>query len=97
MAGQDPKLLSPLLNLVGLLSFLIVVYSAGKRTLRILGYLKPSASQTRKNAEELQKNHHHYHCIRNPLGFERLKAENLDKELRLKTIEEAKNLKDPRK
>lgn len=89
----NPEWLRPLLDWMGLLSFLFVLYMAAKKTLRLLGYLKPSVSDSKKMEEERQKMHHHYHCKINPMGFARLKAENFDNEMRVKTLEEAKKLK----
>jgi hypothetical protein len=37
--------------------------------------------------------HHHYHCERNPEGFERLKLENFERWAREEVHAEAKSLK----
>jgi len=45
--------------------------------------------------EELEKNHHHCHCKKNPQGFLRSKIENFEKETRERVSKEAETLKQP--
>jgi hypothetical protein len=89
----NPEWLSALVKWIGILSFVFVLYHAAKTTLRFTGYLSPSPSELKKTEEERQKDHHHNHCKINPRGFARLKAENLDNEARIRTVEEAQKLK----
>jgi hypothetical protein len=63
-------------DLLGLAVLGYAYIKAGIETLRLLGSLPKSAAQQAKEAEELRMRHHHYHCERNPAGFQRLKAEN---------------------
>jgi hypothetical protein len=57
-----------------------------------LGPVAESASDVAAD-EERSMRHHHYHCERNPEGFRRLVAENLERKLREQTRREAAGLK----
>ena len=79
-----------------LLGGLIIAYSVGKavwRAMKMLGYVDRSEREKKKAEEELQMRHHHYHCERNPEGFLRLKAENLERDAREQLQREAEELK----
>lgn len=71
---------------------LYACYRSAIKGLEIWGYKKPKASDVRKAVEEREKDHHHYHCKQNPIGFLSLKRENFEREAALKIQEEAKNL-----
>ncbi len=51
-----------------------------------------SKAEVQKEAEEARMRHHHYHCERNPEGFQRLKLENFERWAREDIQNEAKNL-----
>jgi len=79
-----------------ILGGVIIAYSIGKavwQAMKMLGYVGRSKCEKQKDAEELRMRHHHYHCERNPEGFMRLKAENLECEAREQTYREAEELK----
>jgi hypothetical protein len=63
-------------DLLGVAVLLYAFYKAGKLALRLSGRLPKSDSERKREAEDLQMRHHHYHCKRNPEAFARLKAEN---------------------
>lgn len=47
---------------------------------KTFGWLKRSARDEEKAAENLRMRHHHYHCEKNPAAFEKLRAENFVRE-----------------
>jgi hypothetical protein len=53
------------------------------------GWIKPSERKKQKEAEERRMAHYSYHCERNPDGFNRLKAENFQREAIERTRKEA--------
>lgn len=63
------------------------------KALKLTGVIKPSARQREKDREEALMRHHHYHCQRNPQGFQRLKLENLEQEERERIQREGHSLK----
>lgn len=63
------------------------------KALKFLGEWPRTAADEAKAREELAMKHHHYHCERNPEGFNRLKAENFEREERAKTKALAESLK----
>jgi len=63
----------------------------------IMGWRKPSKRQEHNDAEDLRIRHHHYWCERNPEGFNRLKSEAIEQELRDEIREEAAALKSKKK
>jgi hypothetical protein len=81
-----------------LLGLAVLAYSFGKaivHALRLTGKLPKAAAQSKKEAEELRARHHDYHCVQNPAGFERLKAENFDRWSRERTRATASTLASP--
>jgi len=46
---------------------------------KMTGKRKPTLAETKKEAEEAEMRHHHYHCKVNPEAFQRLKLENFDR------------------
>lgn len=78
------------------LGYIVLAYAfckAIEKTLRLKGKLPKSKAQVEREAEELRMRHHHYHCERNPEGFNRLKIENFEKASRERIAEEAAALK----
>jgi hypothetical protein len=69
------------------------LYKAVEKALRITGKWPRSKAEVQKEAEEARMRHHHYHCERNPEGFERLKLENFERWAREGVHAEAKSLK----
>jgi hypothetical protein len=80
-------------DLLGLVVLGYAVAKAAIQALRLTGHLPKSTQQHQKAAEELKVRHHHYHCERNPEAFERLKAENFNREEIERTKVEALALK----
>jgi hypothetical protein len=62
---------------------------AAIQTLRLTGHLPKSTREKEKEAEELRMRHHHHHCEWNPEAFQRLKAENFEREAIARTRAEA--------
>lgn len=78
------------------LAQLLLFYALGTiyiKALKLLGMWPKTAADEAKTREELAIKHHHYHCERNPEGFNRLKAENFEREEREKTKALAESLK----
>lgn len=63
------------------------------QALKMLGRIKPSVKEKEENIENALKEHHHYYCLKNPEGFNRLKIEVLEKEEREAIKKEADELK----
>lgn len=80
-------------DLLGLVVLAFAFLKAAVQALRLTGHLPKSARQREKDAEDLKMRHHHYHCMRNPEAFERLKAENFRREEIARTNAEALALK----
>jgi hypothetical protein len=74
---------------LGLLVLGYAFVKAAAKALRLTGRLPKSAREKEREAEEALKQHHHYHCVRNPKGFQRLKAENFEREAVERTLAEA--------
>jgi len=75
--------------------FMVLAYSLWKaiQTWRQLtGRRKPSKSEQEKAEKDRIMAHHHYHCERNPIGFNRLKLENFERESKERTRKEAQEL-----
>ena len=78
------------------LSWLVLLYGLSQiyiQALKLLGLWPKSESDEATADEERSMRHHHYHCERNPDGFRRLVAENLERESREQTRREAEGLK----
>jgi len=78
---------------LGVVVLLYSVYKAVEKALRLMGKWPKSKVEIQKEAEEARMRHHHYHCERNPEGFERLKVENFERSAREQVREEALSLK----
>lgn len=79
--------------LVGKIALGYSLLMALVQLLKIFGKWPRTQRAKEKAADDLAKNHHHYHCKKNPEGFIRLKIENFDREEREKTLREAEELK----
>jgi hypothetical protein len=79
--------------LVGKIALGYSLLMAVVQLLKIFGKWPQTQRAKEKAADDLAKNHHHYHCKKNPEGFLRLKIENFDREEREKTLREAEELK----
>lgn len=55
------------------------LFKAIEKALRLMGRWPKSKVEVQKETEEARMRHHHYHCERNPEGFERLKRENFER------------------
>ena len=69
------------------------LWKALVKALKMLGKWKVSPRELKAREEERRMRHHHYHCVRNPEGFLRLKIENFEREERQRIQNEAKALK----
>lgn len=78
---------------LGILALVYTLFKAVMTFAKVMGYRKPSVRELAKQAENLRKEHHHYHCERNPEGFLRLKIENFEREEREDIQREAAQLK----
>lgn len=78
---------------LGVAVLLYSLYKAVEKALRLMGKWPKSKAEIQKEAEETRMRHHHYHCERNPDGFERLKAENFERWARDDIRKEALSLK----
>ena len=78
------------------LARLTLVYSLSRayiEFMKLKGWW-PKTERDLADAEEKRRmRHHHYHCERNPEGFERLKRENVERESRAAIQREATSLK----
>ena len=59
---------------------------------KMTGKRKPTAAETKREAQEGQMRHHHYHCKANPEAFQRLKFENFDRWAHESTLAEANQI-----
>lgn len=80
-------------DVLGLVVLAFAFMKAGVKALRLTGKLPKSASEKRKEAQDLRMRHHDYHCKLNPEGFARLKAENFRREAIERATAEAAQLK----
>lgn len=78
---------------LGLLVLVYSLYKAVEKALRLLGKWPKPKTELQKEAEEARMRHHHYHCERNPDGFQRLKLENFERWAREDTQNEAQALR----
>jgi hypothetical protein len=78
---------------LGVAVLLYSLYKAVEKALRLMGKWPKSKAEMQKEAEEARMRHHHYHCERNPDGFERLKVENFERDARDDVRKEALSLK----
>jgi hypothetical protein len=70
----------------------VMLYSLGKaylKAMELLGKRKKSPRDLENEDRERRMRHYFYHCERNPEGFMRLKAENLEREERAEIRREA--------
>ena len=72
--------------LVGKIALGYSMLMALVQLLKIFGKWPQMQRAKEKAVEDLAKNHHHYHCKKNPEGFMRLKVQNFDREEREKRI-----------
>lgn len=79
---------------LGVVVLIYSLYKAIEKALRLMGRWPKSKGEAQKEAEEARMRHHHYHCERNPDGFERLKLENLERWAREDIQKEAHALRD---
>lgn len=63
---------------VGALAFGYSVYKTLDRALKKLGV--KTKKQIEKDEKERKMRHYYYHCERNPVGFAKLRAENIEKD-----------------
>ena len=80
-------------NWLGAVVLIYSLWKAVEKALRLTGKWPKSKAELEKEAEEVRARHHHYHCERNPEGFQRLKAENFERWEKERINEEAQALK----
>lgn len=80
-------------DILGLLVLLYAFFKASLEALRLTGKLPKSKRKLQKEKEDAQIQHHHYHCVRNPDAFERLKIENFQNDAISRTLAESKAIK----
>ncbi len=78
---------------LGLVVLVYGLYKAVEKALRLMGKWPKSKAEAQKEANEARMRHHHYHCERNPEGFERLKLENFERWAREDIKKEAQSLR----
>lgn len=61
--------------------------------LKMKGILKKSRAEKALDEEQQRMRHHHYHCERNPEGFQRLKLDNFDRMARKEVKKESERLR----
>lgn len=64
---------------LGIIVLIYSLYKAVEKALSLVGKWPKSKVEVRKEAEEARMREHHYHCERNPEGFQRLKFENFER------------------
>jgi len=77
---------------LGLAALTYALWKSWRAYCRITGRINPSRTEVENAEKERKMHHYYYHCERNPLGFERLRSENLAEDIRGKTREEARRL-----
>lgn len=80
-------------DILGFLVLLYAFFKASLEALRLTGKLPKSKRKLQKEKEDAQIRHHHYHCVRNPDAFERLKIENFQNDAISRTLAESKAIK----
>lgn len=78
---------------IGILVLAYSLFKAIVKALKLTGKLKPTPKGIKQQEKEQKMHHYYYHCERNREGFNRLKLENFEKELKEKIREEAETLK----
>lgn len=78
--------------IIGLLVTLYALGKAGRQGGLMLGWFKPSAMEKEKREKERRMRHYYYHCERNSKGFQRVIAENFEKDERQRIESEANEL-----
>jgi|SRR5690625_4608507 len=79
--------------MVGLLSTLYALWIAARKGGLMIGWLKPSYFEKMKREKKRRMDHYYYQCEKNPAGFQRLVAENVEAEERDRIKREADELK----
>lgn len=82
---------------LGVVVLVYSLYKAIEKALRLMDRWPKSKAEAQKEAEEARMRHHHYHCERNPEGFERLKLENFERGAREDVQKEAHALRNSAK
>lgn len=75
--------------LLSAVSISLGLYKLGKT----MGWWKPTARALEEAEKERKMKHYYYHCELNPDGFNRLKADNFEREAILRTHEESLRLR----
>jgi hypothetical protein len=78
------------------LALAVLIYSLCKAWLawqRLMGNIKISNREEEKSEKQRKMDHYFYHCERNPDAFSRLKVENIERDIKERTIKEANELK----
>jgi hypothetical protein len=78
---------------LGVVVLVYALFKALKQALKLLDIWKPSSAELEAQEKTQRMQHYYDECEKNPEGFERLKIENLDREARERTREEARALR----
>lgn len=78
---------------VGLAALVYSLSKAAMKALKLTGKLKLSAKESERDEKKRKMKHYYYHCERNPDGFNRLKLENFEKDLKEDIQKESEALK----
>lgn len=79
---------------VGTLVLLYCFAMAFVKALKLSGKWKPSPRKLQARDRERRMEDYYYHCERNPEGFERLKVESVERDVREQIQNEARELRD---
>lgn len=77
---------------LGIIALTFSLWQAWRTWRKITGRSKPSRAEAERAEKDRKMRHYYYHCERNPLGFQKLMAENLREDLRQRTRHEAAEL-----
>lgn len=76
-------------HIMAAISITVGSYKAAKA----FGWIKRSAHDEKKAADNLRMQHHHYHCEKNPTAFAKLRTENFARDAEARVRQEAEALR----
>lgn len=83
------EIISSWLSWLGHFLQAISILTGASKVGKALGWLKESEAKKQEAEKKRKMEHYYYHCERDPMGFERLKLENFEREAAERTREEA--------
>ena len=69
------------------------LWKAVQKWRALTGRKRKSQREAEEEKKDARMRHHHYYCERNPEGFNRLKVEVIDQELRADVLKEVDGLR----